>query len=568
MDLPADLRLIRFATPAALVCALGLAGCSGTPAQAEAEAEAESGGQTESSESESGTSQLCEPGEVRCVDEGAVETCSDDGDAWEPTACAEDEACVDCEDGSCVAACVGVCDQAWGAAGCSFYTTGLYQGSLPPMAEPPRDAIVVTNPDLKRSATVQLFWISYGLTTEILDGNATLAPGESKVFELAPGLTDHEYPPEISLLRSGAMYHVVSDSPVVAHLHAPYGAVNSNESTLLLPERSLGQDYVILSHGAWVEPNYFVVIALEDDTTVTWEPRVETAGDDMPVPFVDAGGSGVMVLDRYDNLRVETSAATGRPKCEQDLSGTRVFADKPIWVMSAVRGLRLPWCGGSMVEGCDTIIDETCNFGSDFAIEQAVPPQLWGTLYVGAHSPVRGAETHYWRVYAGADNLTVSTNPPQPGTPAVLAAVGDWVDLAAPTGANLVFSADGPILPVQYISGHHDSANDMGSPAMVQAIPTDRFLDRYVFETGSGYEQHFAQAIRAVGGAEVTIDGSPVAGWEAIGAWEVANVEVSEGAHVVASDQPFGLAQYGYSQHIGPTDNSSGYAYVVGMRLD
>ena len=56
--------------------------------------------------------------------------------------------------------------------------------------------------------------------------------------------------------------------------------------------------------------------------------------------------------------------------------------------------------------------------------------------------------------------------------------------------------------------------------------------------------------------------------WESVGAWEIANVLVSEGAHVVASLEPFGLSQYGYSQQVDAGDNSSGYAYVVGLDVN
>jgi hypothetical protein len=336
---------------------------------------------------------------------------------------------------------------------------------------------------------------------------------------------------------------------------------------LLLPEHALGSEHFVANHGAWVEPNYFVVIAVEDETTLTWEPNVETAGNFFPVPFVDAGASGMMMLERFDNVRIETSASLGRPKCEQDLSGTRVAADKPIWVLSGIRGLRLPWCGSSMVQGCQTIIDNACDFGSDLAIEQNLPVELWGTQYVGAHAPVRGSESHWWRIYAGASNVTVTTDPPQPGTPINLANPGDWAELVVPTGSNFVFDGDGPFLPVQYVSGHHDGGSGMGSPAMVQAIPTDRFLDRYVFMTTIGYEQQFVQVIRATGGPDVLIDGTPVSTWESAGAWELANVQITEGAHEVSSTAAFGLSQYGYSQHVDATDNSSGYAYIVGLDL-
>jgi hypothetical protein len=556
--------------PCLLAC-LSLGGCQAPPSADTGGSESESGSETNPSsgeDSDGNPNPICDPGETRCVDPNTLETCSSDGLAWESTVCDSTQICDPCPDpGTCIAACVVACEHPHGAAGCSHLATGLYQSSLPPGVTLTSDAIVVTNPDRDHTANVQLFWNSPFDGGEVLELNGTVAPGEAHVFNLASGLTTDTGPIETSLFRGGGVYHVVSDYPVVAHLHTPGESLNGNGSSMLLPEHVLGTEHYIANHGAWVEPNYFVVVAVEDDTTLTWTPTVETAGNDMPVPFVDAGETGMMLLQRrYDNVRIETSAALGRPKCEQDLSGTLVYADKPIWVLSGVRGLRLPWCGSSMVPGCQTIIDSACDFGSDLAIEQNLPIDLWGTLYVGAHAPVRGAESHWWRIYSGAVNVTVNVEPPQPGTPINLANPGDWIEIVVPTGTNLVFEGNGPFMPVQYVSGHHDGANDMGSPAMIQSVPTDRFLDRYVFMTPTDYDQHFAQVIRATGGADVLIDSMPVAGWETIGAWEIANASVAEGTHEVSSTDGFALSQYGYSLQ-AVDENSSGYAYVVGLDL-
>ena len=537
---------------------------SGTTTGSESETTATTSTTDESS------NQICEPGAVQCSDPNTLETCDSDGLAWTPEPCEAGQVCDACpEPGSCVPTCVVACDYPHGSSGCSFLTTGLYQSSLPPGVSLTSDALVVANPDPDHTAQVELYWNSPFDGGEVLELNATLAPGEAHAFNLASGLTTDTGPMETSLFRGGGAYHVVSDYPIVAHLHSPNESLNANGSTMLLPEHALGSEHYVANHGAWVAPNYFVVIAIEDDTLLSWVPSVETAGDDMPVPFVDAGGSGQIMLDRrYDNVRIETSASLGRPKCEQDLSGTLVSADKPIWVLSGLRGLRLPWCGSSMVAGCDTIIDDACDLGSDLAIEQNIPVDLWGTQYVGAHSPVRGVESHWWRIYAGADNVTVTVDPPQAGTPIVLANAGDWAELVLPNNTNVVFDGDGPFLPVQYTTGHYDAGNSMGSPSMVQSVPTDRYLDRYVFLTPVNYEQHWVQIIRAAGGPSVSLDGTNVTTWEMAGAWEVANVLIAEGPHVVESTGEFGLSQYGYSQHMDATDNSSGYAYVVGMDLE
>ena len=79
------------------------------------------------------------------------------------------------------------------------------------------------------------------------------------------------------------------------------------------------------------------------------------------------------------------------PRALGDLSGTFVSSDKPIWVVGANNCANVP----TGVTYCDHIE------------EQLLPLDYWGKKYVGAHSPKRGSEKHYWRVYAGEDNTTI-----------------------------------------------------------------------------------------------------------------------------------------------------------------
>ncbi|MFO7563812.1 MAG: IgGFc-binding protein [Enhygromyxa sp.] len=529
---------------------------------------------------------ICVAGETRCAGPSTLEICAPTGLVWMPIDCQGYEQCepsLSDEEGNTFAKCVGPCDRLAdtpSSEGCSFYTTSMYQTTLPPDVPKPPDAFVIGNPQLELDATVELRWVPFGsnkeqLVTEIdgmpIENPVVIPPGGTHVFELDPALTIYQGKQETSLYRSGSVYHVVSDLPVVAYLHAPYEGQNSNGATLLLPENVLKEEYVVYNHGAWQSPNYFIVIAMHNQTTVTWSPSVETAGNWLPLPFVEQGESGSQLLNRFDNIRIDTSIKYERPKCEQDLSGTVISADKPIWVVSAVRGLRLPWCGGSAVPGCPSEpenIDTACNYGSDFAMEQNLPLHYWGREYVGPHSPLRGNESHHWRIFAGQPDVTVNVTPPQPGTPIHLAERGDWADLIVPAGTHLEFDANGVFMPVQYVTGHYDDANDKGSPAMIQMVPTAQFLDRYVFVTAFNYPEHYVQVIREAGTAQVLLDGEAVEGWESVGGWEIATVQIDEGSHEIISEDPFGIMQYGYSPHVGPADNSAGYGYMGGMKAE
>ncbi|WP_240480133.1 IgGFc-binding protein [Enhygromyxa salina] len=518
---------------------------------------------------------VCMPGETRCADLDTLEICEPTGLAWEQVPCEGYEQCdptIMNEEGETITVCAGPCEKLEGSSsseGCSFFTTSMYQATLPfNVTEKPADAIVIGNPQIDRDATVELRFIPYGShKEEVVEGPIVIPPGEQHTFLLDPEITIYQGEQDTSLYRSGVVYHAVSDLPVVGYLHAPYEGQNSNGSTLLLPENVMQNDYVVYSHGAWQTPNYFTVIALHDQTTVTWNPSVETAGNGWPLDFVDAGNSGTQLLNRYDNIRIDTSIKYDRLKCEQDLSGTVVSADKPIWLVSAVRVLRLPWCGG-VVPGCNDVADSSCNYGSDFAMEQNLPLDYWGQKYVGPASPVRGAEQHYWRVFAGDDDVTINVTPAQPGTPINLAKRGDWQEIVVPAGTDLVFEGNGAFMPVQYVTGHYDNANNVGSPAMIQMVPTAQFLDRYLFSTGKNYKVHYVQVIRESGTADVLLDDASVSGWTPVGDWEIATVEVGEGPHEIHSAGSFGIVQYGYSDFISAEQNSAGYGYMGGMKAE
>src|SRR5690606_23441630 len=90
-----------------------------------------------------------------------------------------------------------------------------------------------------------------------------------------------------------------------------------------------------------------------------------------------------------------------------------------------------------------------CN-STDHIQEVNIPLAYWGKTYVGAHAPVRATESHFWRIFAGEDNTTITVTPAQPNTPIQLAKRGDWVELELENGVSVVFEGDKPFMPVQF----------------------------------------------------------------------------------------------------------------------
>ncbi|PCC69480.1 hypothetical protein SAMN02745121_06288 [Nannocystis exedens] len=470
---------------------------------------------------------VCPPGSVQCVDDESYQQCDANGSGYEPpVACGPTEACAGDQ-------CFSLCELAEATpstVGCSFFANRMDNY----YAEE-NDSVVVGNPHASKTATVRLFLAPTGQNVEVPQGApVTIAPGKTHTFTLANPPID-----KVSALRVGGAYRIDSDVPVVAYQHSPIGAQATNDASMLFPEHALQASYVVASYRQTQEesPSYFNVIAIADGTTVTWTPPVTTSAG-AGVPQVFAGQTGTVTMNRFDTLQVIAPEPNG------DLSGTIVSADRPIWVVGAVECANVP---SSDVSYCDHVE------------EQMLPLAYWGVEYVGAHAPARSQEKHYWRVYGGEDGTTVTTDPPLPGTPLALNR-GEWKELVVPTGTSVVFAGDKPFLPVQYLESQ-DGGAGTGDPAMVQAIPVEQFLERYAFATGTGYAQHFAQIVRVQGGPAVFVDGAMVAGYYAIGGYEVADWPIAEGAHLAESSEPFGIINYGYTE-------VTSYAYPGGTRLE
>ena len=355
-------------------------------------------------------------------------------------------------------------------------------------------------------------------------------PGTVQVFEL-----DADPIESVSYKRQGGTYRVQSNILVVAYLHSPLAAIQTNDASMLLPEHALRQNHVVASYYPWLSnyyPSYFNVIAVADNTTVTWTPPVTTEAG-IGVPKVFAKTTGKVVMNRGDTLQVVAANHV-------DVSGTYVSADRPIAVISGSEIVNVP--AGTQY--------------ADHIEEQMLPLDYWGREYVGPRAPPRGSEGFHWRIYAGGNNVTINASPNPGGFPIILDR-GEWHEFE--TDTSHVFTGNGPFMPVQYLEGKNSGAGT-GDPSMYQMVPTEQFLDAYAFTTGVGYDVDYVQVIREQGGADVFVDGELVDGYYTVGNYQVSDWEIAEGNHFASSDGAFGIINLGYT-------NSTSYAYPGGMQL-
>lgn len=480
-------------------------------------------------EGSTGEGLVCEPGAARCSEDGlAAEICADDGLGYGVEVCSAEESCVQ---GACLGPCDLVKDEP-SSAGCAFTT----QASAHNDKEP--DGLMVTNiSDVPTS--VQLLAMPKGTHDEEAVGDAViLAAGEGHLFEI-PGQAVLQY----SAYFTGGSFRVVSDHPVVVHQQAPLDSPWSSDSGLLLPDHALGLEYIIASYPAAHEPSYFTVVALEDKTHLSWTPPADSAGSGLPIPFVAAGETGELTMLRGDTVRIGASALTQEDPLLRDLSGTLVWADKPIAVVGSSRCAQVP------------VGEPHC----DHLYEPMLPVQAWGQHYIGAPAPSWQEGAGRWRIYAGADGVTVEVETGDEQPPVLLAQRGDWVELDV-GGAAVSFTGDGPFLPVYYLQSAGE-AGGLGDPSMVQAAPVEQYLARYAFSTGVDAQAHVVQVTRRVGAAPVMLDDAIIDSFEiAVGGYEIAEVSVEAGAHVASSEEAFGLQSLGYGE-------GSSYAHLAGVGL-
>ncbi|KIG11907.1 Dipeptide-binding ABC transporter, periplasmic substrate-binding component [Enhygromyxa salina] len=439
----------------------------------------------------------------------------------------------ECSFGSCVPLCILIQD-APSSVGCSFFATkhDNYYSNVNAPAQ--NDSLIAGNISSDTPVNAQLYFIPPNSNVEQAQGGpVVIQPQGAYTWSLSQAEID-----SVTTTRQGGVYRLETDLPIVAYQHSPIGATATNDASMLLPEYALTGNYVVPSYRATIGnyPSYMMAIGTQDNSSVNITVGGATAGGG-GIPALAAFASTMVVLDRYEVLNLVVAQQNGG-----DLSGTIIASNQPVHVIGATECANIPQ---SPATYCDHLE------------EAAIPLEYWGEEYVGAHAPTRGNEQYHWRVYGGEDGVMINTVPAQPGFPLNLNK-GQYHQFA--TSQSFVITGNGPFMPVQYLESENPNAGT-GDPAMYQMVPTEQFLNRYTFVTGTGYDVHYAQITRPVNGAEVTIDGNPVGGYYQVGNYEVADVVVGEGTHFASSNQPFGVSQVGYT---GVTS----YAYPGGLKLE
>jgi hypothetical protein len=94
---------------------------------------------------------------------------------------------------------------------------------------------------------------------------------------------------------------------------------------------------------------------------------------------------------------------------------------------------------------------------------------------------------------------------------------------------------------------------------MVQVVPNEQFLSRYVVLVPGTWVNDFLVFTRKAG-VPITVDGGePTIAWRSVaGGWETGTLAIPDGVHVLESNVPFGVAVSGYDMH-------DSYSYPGGL---
>lgn len=384
------------------------------------------------------------------------------------------------------------------------FVVGFMQNEIfiPGAVEPPSDGLVL-----------QIFIASdYDATVafEFPGGNVNRVNVKANTVHIEnvdPNLMmhDNERP------RKNAVF-VTSDVPVVCYAINTF--VASTDSYIAIPLKHLGTDYRAVTRSndfytpiqnsspgqkqidTTVRQAEFMVIAIEDNTTVSYTPSYTTEGG------VLAGQTVSVTLNKGECYLVKSVQET---RGVGDLTGSHVTSTKPVAMLSGHCRVSVPLSSGRT--------------SKDHLVEMVPPINLWGKDF--ATAPFDGIDSgDHIRIVASEDSTVVSyTNAASSGT-RLLVKAGDWVeypDVRFPTH----WVTSKPTLVAQFMKSQVFTGTRYADPAMVVIPPIQYYSTRALFQFPSfqpsvtiGPTQQFFYFINVicedVSVPSIRVDGVPV----------------------------------------------------------
>ena len=399
--------------------------------------------------------------------------------------------------------------------------------------------------------------------------------------EVTPALTDT---PIIYTSGTTKSFHLSTSKPVGAYSIYPYGGAASfiPSATLLFPTSAWTTNYIAVDGfpgilgtvGAGAVPSFprtfLQVVAQDDDTEVRMLPVSDVVeGDGFPAGT--AGATQTWHLSRGQVVQFLQNTS---------LAGSAIESSKPVGLFGGTECTDLPFASTYACDTLDQQIPPLGGWGSEYALVP-YPSRLEGGK--GTSREITGNETVPYRIVGAVDGTELTYDPVIPiGAPRVLGKgqvtmfmSNEYVTVKSQDAAH-------PFYVAVFMTGStFNGTQTYGDPDFVNLVPSEQFLDRYVFATDFTYADTNLTVVRRKAGADfqpVTLDcAGEITGFRPLGSngdYEYAFVRLtsfrtpqvfdagtcSYGSHEIKSDGPFGVTVWGI-------DICASYGYPGGMGL-
>lgn len=327
---------------------------------------------------------------------------------------------------------------------------------------------------------------------------------------------------------------VLSSAPVTVH------AINQVDFTsdgyLALPQGELGTFYVVQAYGnvhtAIPELNgtQFAILTAASNTVVTITPTVTISNRLAFVPYDIVLNPG------------EVYQLRGTADAPEDLSGTVVSATSPIAVFGSHR--------------CANVQSQDAVF-CDYLVEQLLPSNRAGQEFLTTPLSTRLGDTFRFFAIEDGTDVTVGSEAP------VSLNRGEFLETVLTTATTVIASR--PVHAQQYANSSDYDDVAQADPFMVTLPHTGLFLDAYTFSTaGSAFSNHWINVtIAKSASASLLLDNNPVTnsfGNIPGSDFTYVRIPVTQGAHSISADEPFGLIVYGWNTY-------ESYGWLGGISL-
>ncbi len=283
----------------------------------------------------------------------------------------------------------------------------------------------------------------------------------------------------------------------------------TSDAALALPVDTMNTEYLVTTY----QPSYdaeFAVVAASDNTIVTVTPTT--------------GSPSTVVLNRGEGFLIQDNS---------DLTGTKIFADKPVGMTNGNKCVRYD------KSACDHVF------------QVAPPVQAWGKEIPVANLPETSLGVRY-KILASRDNTEVL----QDGSPIGTINAGEYI-LTDRLPGDQIFSSEEPIFVVQFMTNRKTSGgNPVGDPAMGNMTPAEQYRKSNTFSTvgGNQFSEHNVTIIAQTADVgSLMLDGTPLAAsqFTQIGssAYWVSRPYLNDGVHSTKSTNPHGITVEGFNVH-------------------